>query len=33
MMDGFLVVAGGMQILSPQLEPLTEPQRMLVGGL
>jgi hypothetical protein len=28
-----LVVAGGMQILSPQLEPLTEPQRMLVGGL
>lgn len=22
-----------MQILSPQLEPLTEPQRMLVGGL
>jgi len=33
--DGWisLVVAGGMQILSPQLEPLTEPQRMLVGGL
>ena len=33
--DGWisLVVAGGMQILSPQLEPLTEPQRKLVGGL
>jgi hypothetical protein len=28
-----LVVAGGMQILSPQLEPLAEAQRMLVGGL
>jgi hypothetical protein len=29
MMDGFLVVAGGMHILSLQLEP----HRMLVGGL
>lgn len=33
--DGWiaLVVAGGMQILRPQLEPLTEQQHMLVGNL
>jgi hypothetical protein len=31
--DLVVVAAAGMQILSPQLEPLAEAQRMLVGGL